>query len=162
MREDLFPDPTIDALLLWSLSAQGIPSTAPKDGDPMTCPRCGVVTMALPWPKHATRYCSDVCRKGRLEDQKAEAKAVRLSRYGLNEEDYQRLRSEQNDTCAICHHRTGRDFHGLAIDHDHATGRVRGLLCGDCNRGLGWFRDDPDRLAAGAAYLRRQTALGLG
>lgn len=53
--------------------------------------------------------------------------------------------------CDICGQRTPR----MAIDHCHAKGHVRGLLCKDCNLILGWVKDDPQRLRALAAYLER-------
>src|ERR1700677_3022082 len=58
----------------------------------------------------------------------------RLRRYGITVEQHDAIRKEQNDTCAICEKTnvsTKRDF---ATDHDHATGKVRGLLCYECNR----------------------------
>jgi len=59
---------------------------------------------------------------------------------------------EQEGVCAICRRPPSAMTH-LAVDHDHSTGVVRGLLCGACNLGLGNFRDDPDLLWRANQYL---------
>jgi len=85
-------------------------------------------------------------------------KAAHLRRmYNLSLEAYDNMLASQGGTCAICKNDcpTGRL---LAVDHDHETGRVRGLLCARCNPGLGYFADSPDLLAAAADYLRSRSA----
>lgn len=80
----------------------------------------------------------------------------RLRAYGISVADYERLLAEQGGACAIC----GRVDSGnakdtrLHVDHCHATGRVRGLLCTNCNHGLGKFADSPERIERAALYLR--------
>jgi hypothetical protein len=69
--------------------------------------------------------------------------------YGLTDAAFQRLLDNHSGCCGIC----GQDVDPLVIDHDHSNGRVRGLLCGNCNRGLGFFKDTPDYLRSAAAYL---------
>ena len=83
----------------------------------------------------------------------------RIRRKGISTEEYERRFAEQGGLCAICRkgHRADRRFD---IDHDHATGAIRGLLCQGCNMRLGRFRDDTAALrAAGreadAVYLER-------
>ncbi len=73
-------------------------------------------------------------------------------RYGLAVGEYESLLGAQNGGCAICGGPSAR-LH-FDIDHDHQTGRLRGLLCGSCNLLLGHAGDDPRRLEAAAAYLR--------
>lgn len=70
-------------------------------------------------------------------------------KYGIGEDDYAALYAAAGGRCGVC--AEGRDI--LDVDHDHATGRIRGLLCGRCNRALGLLRDDPVRLMAAAAYI---------
>lgn len=73
-------------------------------------------------------------------------------KFGLTPQGYDALLAKQRGGCAICQLPcpTGRK---LAVDHHHQSGRVRGLLCQNCNTGLGKFGDDPDRLKVAAAYL---------
>ena len=81
-------------------------------------------------------------------------------KYGLSLEDFDFLVIAQNNLCALC----GRpDEQGLHVDHDHITGRVRGLLCGKCNKAIGLLDEDPALFAAAVLYLeRRQLTLGAG
>lgn len=91
-------------------------------------------------------YCSDSCK----------STARRHETYGLTRQELDLLLS-QHDRCAICGSpEWGRK--GPQVDHCHETGRVRGILCSNCNQGLGRFGDDPALLRAAAGYL--ETALG--
>jgi hypothetical protein len=75
------------------------------------------------------------------------------TKYGMSTAEYAAMLAAQDEVCAIC--RTDDPGRGKAwcVDHDHATGRVRGLLCWSCNNGLGLFADDPVRLKAAIEYL---------
>jgi len=81
----------------------------------------------------------------------------KLACYGLTSETYEAHYELQSGVCAICRKpevskRLGT-VKNLSIDHDHSTGKVRGLLCTGCNRGLGFFGDDPELIVKAAAYL---------
>ncbi|MBO0654225.1 endonuclease VII domain-containing protein [Streptomyces triculaminicus] len=77
-------------------------------------------------------------------------------KYGLDPESYRFLLASQGNCCAICGTNSPDDV-GLEwnVDHDHATGKVRGLLCRRRNGGLGWFKDNPTALRAAANYVER-------
>lgn len=77
--------------------------------------------------------------------------------YGITGEDYDRLRKAQGGLCYICRRATGKRKR-LPVDHNHATGEVRGLLCGPCNKILGHLRDDPTALQRAFEYLIRPPA----
>lgn len=75
------------------------------------------------------------------------------TKFGLTTEDYDRKLAEQGGVCAICGTDDTSPWDWFCIDHDHATGKVRGLLCRACNTSIGQVSDDPERLRKAAAYL---------
>ena len=77
------------------------------------------------------------------------------SDYGLSKEDYERFVEENLGACPICQNPPGKK--GWVVDHDHVTGKVRGLICQACNVGIGVFHDDPEIMERAAAYLKEHT-----
>lgn len=77
--------------------------------------------------------------------------SARLQKYGIVRDAYEELLKKQNYSCAIC--RISGDDETLAVDHDHATGKVRGLLCGHCNKAIGMLRDSVTNLQRAIWYL---------
>lgn len=85
--------------------------------------------------------------------QKERYRRVQLAQYDLTEEQYASILEDQGGTCAICNSPPKKI--NLAVDHCHTTGKVRGILCGTCNRALGLFKDSSRTLKAAAAYLEK-------
>lgn len=75
------------------------------------------------------------------------------SSFGISIEDYHDMLIYQGGVCAICAKDNNGTYKHFAVDHDHATGRVRGLLCSDCNTGLGLFKDEISLLDNAKKYL---------
>jgi len=71
--------------------------------------------------------------------------------YGISQKQYEIMLARQGGLCAICNIKPDKT---LCVDHCHETGQVRGLLCNSCNSMLGFSKDSPRRLEAGAVYLR--------
>lgn len=80
-----------------------------------------------------------------------------LQRYGLTYEDFETMLVGQHDKCRICL-KTFDPKRTPAVDHDHITGKVRGLLCSRCNTGIGLLAEDPFILSRVWAYLRHHEA----
>lgn len=72
--------------------------------------------------------------------------------YGMSLENYQSLLKEQGGVCAICGG-TNKNGHALSVDHDHETGKVRGLLCRNCNYALGYIGDSVETAKNIIQYL---------
>jgi Recombination endonuclease VII len=76
--------------------------------------------------------------------------------YGVSLEWYRAALAMQNGLCAICHRPPDPSYRPhprLVVDHDHETGRARGLLCHRCNAGIGMVHDDVDRIVSLVAYI---------
>lgn len=83
----------------------------------------------------------------------------RLKNYGLTVERYNAMYTEQDGLCLICKGKEILTFKGkikrMAVDHNHKTGKVRGLLCNDCNLMLGYAKDDISLLISAIEYLNK-------
>lgn len=126
-----------------------------------------------------TSWCKtcDVTRKGTPERQAELRKAhyeanreeylarERQRRVGVTAEEYARMLAEQEGCCGICGreetclNRRG-EVRELAVDHDHVTGQVRGLLCHNCNAGIGLLAENVETLMAAVAYLMQHNTGG--
>tara|TARA_E500000331_G_C16731395_1_gene486828 strand:- start:41 stop:475 length:435 start_codon:yes stop_codon:yes gene_type:complete len=75
-------------------------------------------------------------------------------KYGINMNEYGQLLKEQNYECAICKSLEPKGKGAFHVDHCHETGRVRGLLCHNCNAGIGFLQDNPTILSKAIDYLK--------
>lgn len=102
-------------------------------------------------------WCKQCANEASLEYNNSPAGKAKLhkkniERYGITVEQYNILHEAQNYKCAICKE-PEQYFSRLSIDHCHETNRVRGLLCNNCNRGIGLLKDRADILRRAAEYL---------
>ena len=116
-----------------------------KDKECRKC--CKVFTPNAP----SAHLCSDACKDHAAADRYLERN------YGIDLDTYHIMLSEQDDKCAICGDegfvmkKTGKVK--LVIDHCHETGKVRGLLCHNCNRALGLLKDSRESIYNALEYL---------
>jgi hypothetical protein len=109
------------------------------------------------WRAYRARKQDDPAWRERRNESAQAARARRI--YGITRADYEALLMAQGGVCGICHgpsryRRMDGTLSGrFAIDHDHKTGRVRGLLCDQCNRLIGHLEKDPIRALGALAYL---------
>jgi hypothetical protein len=74
---------------------------------------------------------------------------------GLIESQYERLLKEQGDKCKICNNKFSKNPFEICVDHCHKTNRVRGILCGKCNRALGLFNDNPTFIKRAIKWIQK-------
>jgi len=97
-------------------------------------------------------------RQNKKRKSKSDYKAHHLRQYGLTIEQYEQMEEYQDHKCKICGKEEStldknKNVKRLAIDHDHNTGQIRGLLCSPCNTALGGFKDNIDSLKRAILYL---------
>lgn len=107
---------------------------------------------------HAARCkaCLKADRKARPEVYRKYKRNTHLRvQYNIGIDDFERLMVAAGGRCQICGASGSKSIRKkhLCIDHDHTTGRIRGILCDTCNRGIGLLGDNPDRIRAAASYL---------
>lgn len=76
-------------------------------------------------------------------------------KYGISEEEYNKLLITQDFSCAICSKHVSKCSQALYVDHRHTTGRIRGLLCAGCNSGIGLMDEDLEILDKAMLYLKK-------
>ncbi len=121
------------------------------------CKPCRVAEVAQYERTHAGPDLKESHRRASREWHRRNPEYVRnahLNRqYGISSVEFQELLAKQNGVCAICGGTQADPARPLAVDHDHDTGRVRGLLCDPCNQGLGGLQDSPELLKRAIEYL---------
>lgn len=106
---------------------------------------------------HNCKDCTKLERKQYVVSKKEQCKRsdrkYHLSKYGLTPEDYNLMFLSQEGSCLGCKKHQNNLTRSLVVDHDHTTGKVRGLLCRQCNSGLGCLKDNTDTLFNLIEYL---------
>lgn len=129
----------------------------PKNGAddaPRPCVVCGA--SYRPKARRASKFCSVECKALDRKASGAARGSHLMRKYGITQADYDALLAAQGGGCALCGKTAAeqtRYTEFLHVDHDHVTGRVRGLLCDQHNLLLGRFNDDPALLRRAADYL---------
>jgi hypothetical protein len=118
----------------------------------------------IEWRKKNREKCCQAVANWRARNPNYES-ALKLNlRYGITPEKYSEMWTEQKGLCAICgneettRHNRSNKVQKLAVDHCHTSGKVRGLLCQECNRGIGNFKDDIKSMQKAIEYLRKHGA----
>jgi len=111
------------------------------------CQACYLSERRLTFPS-----CTPQRRRDRYDATKRRDDKLRRQ-FGISADEFELMLARQGGGCAICQGPPLGRWNRFAVDHDHATGVVRGLLCVRCNRAIGLFRDDEAVLKRAVAYL---------
>lgn len=136
--------------------------TSKRDGLHSSCKACRKISydiyVANPEVREARRKRSKAWAAANPERAKRGVlNATLKKKYGISADQYDAMLDHQDFKCAICGSRES-SWGSLAIDHCHKTGKVRGLLCFNCNTSIGKLNDDPALLRRAAEYLEESSA----
>lgn len=101
---------------------------------------------------HRDRILTAEQRRQLLDPEKFKDRRLRRL-YGISISDFNAMFKRQSGVCAICGSDKAFKGRSLSVDHCHMTGKIRGILCGHCNAGLGHFKDSVDALRKAIHYL---------
>ena len=124
-----------------------------SDGHASFCKQCAQEAAKAHY--HSDEHIDTIRAKSRIYKQENPEKVRNIrykSLYGITLEQVDKMKKDQKGLCATCGRKPDTT---LCVDHDHTTGKVRGLLCNQCNRALGLLRDDIDILRQSVKYLRK-------
>lgn len=125
-----------------------------KDGLKSRCKTCSRKDHYL-WQKSNPNNKYKSKRNHELKNpDKTRDKKLR-QKYGLTSKEYDDILNKQNESCAICKRHKSEFKKALHTDHNHSSGEIRGILCQKCNRGLGYFNDNPELLKAAIDYITK-------
>lgn len=129
----------------------------------MRCADCGEEKSPDDFPRHRGKKSGRYCYCKRCHNKRGQETRQRLyggsrhyhlkQRYGIGAADVERMIREQDGLCALCRRRPAEH-----VDHDHRTGKVRGILCEPCNGGLGQFKDNVQTIRNAIEYLKNPPA----
>jgi hypothetical protein len=102
-----------------------------------------------------SKFFRERWNKANPESRRLSTLKARIKRqYGITLEEYEQRFEDMGGKCGICEEVLERGKGKHALDHCHNTGQLRGFLCGKCNRGLGYFQDNPELLTSAVRYLQ--------
>lgn len=120
--------------------------------DQKPCRECGIEKAIIKFEISGRGYRRNIC----VSCRSARKRTRRLPKqFGITYQDLLKIKESQDYKCAICNVHEENIFNSLAVDHDHATNRVRGYLCNNCNRGIGLLKDSVEILGKAIEYLNR-------
>lgn len=105
-------------------------------------------------PTEQNKPASERAREWRKSNPDKAKNADLKKMFGITLDDYNKMREDQKCSCKICGKHEDEERQALVVDHSHDTGKVRGLLCSNCNRALGMFKDDITVLQKAIKYLQ--------